>query len=219
MILAAGRGERMGELTQHVPKPLLKVNGFYLIEYSIAALKRAGITEIVMNISYLADQIKSTLGNGNQFGVDIVYSEEKERLETGGGILQALPLLGPDPFIVKACDIISEYHLTWLPKKLKGLAHLVLTDNPSFHPQGDFGLFGNQVSLQAKPFYNYGGFGVFHPDLFANEKPGRFPLSKLLLPAIEAKEVTGEYYDGAWFNIGTPDELAFACKWQSSKLA
>src|SRR5438128_9753672 len=104
MILAAGRGERMRELTQHAPKPLLRVGENYLIEYGIINLKRAGVSDIVINISYLAQQIKQVLGDGKRYGVTIFYSEEKERLETGGGILQALPLLGDAPFIVMSCD-------------------------------------------------------------------------------------------------------------------
>src|SRR5262245_47836758 len=136
MILAAGRGERMGELTSLQPKPLLRVAGHYLIEYAIANIKRAGISDIVINVSYRADQIKSALGDGKRYGVNIVYSEEKERLETGGGIFQALPLLGNEPFLVYSCDIITNYPLNLLPHQPNGLAHLIMVTNPVYHPHG-----------------------------------------------------------------------------------
>ena len=207
MILAAGRGERMGALTEQVPKPLLKIAGKYLIAHTIEYLQRAGIYEIVINISYLGEQIKVVLGNGNQFGVSIVYSEEKTRLETGGGIFQALPLLGHDPFIVMSSDIVTDFPLASLPTHPKGLAHLVLVDNPSFHPQGDFGLSGDDVDLSAVPRKTFANIGVYRPELFSNCEPGYFPLNKLLFPAIEQKQVTGELYHGEWYNIGTPQQL------------
>ena len=145
MILAAGRGKRMGALTQHTPKPLLKMGDNYLIEYSIANLVRAGIKNIVINISYQGEQIKTALGDGKRYGAAISYSEEAERLETGGGIFNALPLLGNEPFLVVSSDIITDYALTTLPKQPDGLAHLVLVSNPVYHPDGDFGLANGRV--------------------------------------------------------------------------
>src|SRR5690349_8366081 len=100
MILAAGRGERMGELTTHTPKPLVKIAGRYLIEYSILSLTRIGIRDIVINICYHGEQIKFALGDGSRYNATFYYSEEQEALETGGGIFKALPLLGNQPFIV-----------------------------------------------------------------------------------------------------------------------
>lgn len=207
MILAAGRGERMGELTKNTPKPLLRAKGKYLIEYSIDSLKQAGIREIVINISYRADQIKAALGNGEKYGVKIFYSEEEERLETGGGICKALPLLGHQPFIVMSSDIITDYPLNQFPENPHSLAHLMMVTNPHFHPNGDFGLTGGRIDLAAKPTLTFASVGVYKPDLFNGCEPGFFRLTKLLLPAIENGCVTGEHYEGKWHNIGTPHDL------------
>ena len=135
MIFAAGRGERMRKLTELLPKPLLHVAGHYLIEYAICNLKRAGIREIVINVSYRGEQIKDALGNGERYGVNIVYSEEKERLETGGGIVQALPLLGDEPFVVMSSDIITDFPLQNLLHYSNSLAHLIMVPNPPYHPK------------------------------------------------------------------------------------
>jgi MurNAc alpha-1-phosphate uridylyltransferase len=207
MILAAGRGERMGELTRHTPKPLLRVGEHYLIEYAIFNLHRAGIHEIVINTSYHGDQIKAALGDGHQYGVHLVYSEEKERLETGGGIFQALPLLGDDPFIVLSADVITDYPLANLPTEPDGLAHLVMVNNPPYHPQGDFGLRDHHLHLDSAPKLTFGNIGVYRKALFQDCTPGHFRLASLLTPAIEKQQVTGEHYLGSWFNVGTPDDL------------
>lgn len=207
MILAAGRGERMRELTLNTPKPLLTVRGRYLIEYAILRLVDAGVSDIVINISYLGSQIKEALGNGSHYGVALHYSEEQERLETGGGIFQALPLLGDEPFIVLSGDVMTDFPLQKLPKQLLGLAHLVMVDNPSYHPKGDFGLVEGNISLTAKPTLTFGNVSLLHPDLFKGCQPGVFKLSSLLMPAILKQQVTGEYYQGEWYNIGTPEDL------------
>lgn len=207
MILAAGRGERMGQLTADTPKPLLRVGDHYLIEYAIHQLVRAGIHEIVINVSYRGEQIKSVLGNGAHYGVDLIYSEEAERLETGGGIFKALPLLGDQPFIVLSSDIITDYPLKNLPLEPQGLAHLVLVNNPSFHPRGDFGLRDGFIDQQALPTYTFGNIGIYRKELFTNCTPGHFPLNQLLFPAIAQRKITGEYYQGEWYNIGSPDIL------------
>ncbi len=208
MILAAGRGERMGELTRHTPKPLVRVNNRYLIEYALASLKQAGILEVVINVSYLASDIIRTIGNGMRYGMKIQYSEEPERLETGGGIVKALPMLGDAPFLVLSGDVITDYPLQTLPKQIERLAHLVLVDNPAFHPQGDFGLDANQlISMQAKPTFTFGNIGIYHPDLFVACKVEHFPLSRVLFPAIEKGQVSGEYFQGSWFNVGTPNDV------------
>lgn len=208
MILAAGRGERMGVLTENTPKPLLRVAGQYLIEYTLQRLASAGIKEVVINVSYHAEQIKAALSDGKRYGVTIIYSEEAERLETGGGILKALPLLGADPFIVISSDIITDYPLANLPENLEGLAHLILVDNPSFHPHGDFGLNGAWLDMLAAPARTFANIGIYSPALFKGCQPGCFPLNQLLFPAIRKKQITGEYYQGMWYNVGTPEELA-----------
>lgn len=207
MILAAGRGERMQHLTIDTPKPLLCVHGSYFIEYAIRALEKIGVREIVINVCYKAALIKSALGSGAQYGVEIVYSDEAEALETGGGIYQALPLLGPDPFIVLSCDVIADYQLQNLPKKIKKLAHLVLVDNPDFHLKGDFCLVGDKVVMGDAHTYTFSNIGVYRPELFQHCQPGRFRLGDLLKTAIQNDQVTGEYYGGFWQNLGTPSQL------------
>lgn len=211
MILAAGRGERMGSLTSLIPKPLLHVCGKYLITYAIENLKQAGIEEIVINISYRGSQIKAVLGDGSAFGVKLHYAEEAERLETGGGILHALPLLGKDPFIVMSSDIITNFPFASLPQKLDDLAHLVLVENPDYHPAGDYVLKDGRISISDdEDAFTYASIGVFHPKLFAKREPGHFRLTEVLNPAIRAGKVSGEYFQGKWYNIGTPLDLEIA---------
>lgn len=207
MILAAGRGERMRELTHEMPKPLLKVAGHHLIEYSIYALRKAGITEIIINICYHAEQIKAVLGDGRRYGVTIHYSEEETALETGGGIFQALPLLGDEPFLVMSSDIICDYPLQNLLQEPHGLAHLVLVDNPVFHPGGDFSLSGRHICYDQGQTLTFGNIGVYRPELFAHCHAGRFRLSDVLKPEIINQQVSGEYYKGFWHNVGTPEQL------------
>lgn len=207
MILAAGRGARMRELTNHIPKPLIKVKDKYLIEYAIANLQQAGIKEVVINISYHGEQIKSTLGNGERYGMKFYYSEEPERLETGGGIFQALSLLGDDPFIVISSDIITDFSLASFPHEPKGLAHLLMVENPSWHAKGDFGLNEDKVCLNVTPTFTFANIGIYRKELFSECTPGYFRLASLLIPAIEKQQITGEKYNGHWYNIGTPEDL------------
>lgn len=209
MILAAGRGERMGALTAHTPKPLLAVNGRYLIEYSIESLVKNNIKEIIINVCYQAEQIKAVLGDGRQYGAHIRYSEEAVALETGGGILQALPLLGDEPFIVLSCDVVTDFPLKTLPASPKKLAHLVLVDNPDFYPRGDFSILANgELSLRGDQAFTFANIGVYHQALFADCVPGKFRLGDLLKQKISALQVTGEFYQGLWHNVGTPQQLS-----------
>jgi MurNAc alpha-1-phosphate uridylyltransferase len=207
MILAAGRGQRMGHLTKETPKPLLQVANRYLIEYSIEALVKAGICDIVINVAYHASKIIDILGNGSQYGVTIHYSKEEEALETGGGIVNALPLLGNDPFIVMSSDIISDYPLQQLPRLSKQLAHLVLVDNPSFHSEGDFYLKESSIQDHGEKKLTFGNIGIYHPALFSGYKPLKFPLNIIFRDAIKKGSITGEHYSGFWRNMGTPDDL------------
>jgi MurNAc alpha-1-phosphate uridylyltransferase len=207
MILAAGRGARMGALTADCPKPLLKANGKYLIEYSIAALINSGIRDIMINISYCGAQIKAALGDGARYGVNFYYSEESEALETGGGILQVLPFFLGKPFIVLSSDVVTDYLLQKLPIEPTGLAHLVLVDNPGFHPRGDFCLQGERVSRAEQNQFTFSNIGVYRPELFAECAPGKFRLGDLLKKAVDNAQVTGEYYQGLWHNLGTPSDL------------
>ena len=212
MILAAGRGSRMGALTAKTPKPLLRVGGQYLIEYALKGLVAAGIKEMVINIAYQADQIRVALGDGTRYGCDILYSQEDEALETGGGILKALPLLGEAAFLVMSADIITDFPFATLPREPAGLAHLVMVDNPPYHPAGDFGLGSEAAWVMAEgaPKLTFANIGVYRPDLFAAAthcQGTAFPLRQLLLPAIARQQISGEYYAGHWHNVGTPEDL------------
>jgi MurNAc alpha-1-phosphate uridylyltransferase len=207
MILAAGRGERMGTLTSEIPKPLIRVAGFHLIEYSILALAKIGIKDIVINVCYRGEQIKNAVGNGSKYNVKIHYSEESEALETGGGVYQALPLLGSEPFIVLSSDVISSFPLHLLPKEPEGLAHLVLVSNPEYHPKGDFCLAGKKIYCGQDSTLTFSNIGVYRPELFAQSKPGKFRLGSLLREAILQDKVTGEHFEGIWYNLGTPNDL------------
>jgi N-acetyl-alpha-D-muramate 1-phosphate uridylyltransferase len=209
MILAAGRGERMRPLTDTVPKPLLHVGGRPLIEWHVAALRAAGIVELVINLGYLGERIRDYLGDGRRFGVTIAYSPEPPgALETGGGILQALPLLGDAPFIVVNGDVWTDYQFAALPAVPRGLAHLVLIDNPPQHSTGDCALREGRVTLEEEPRLTFAGISMLRPELFAGCVPGRFPLGPLLRAAITAGHVDGEHYRGRWRDIGTPERLA-----------
>jgi N-acetyl-alpha-D-muramate 1-phosphate uridylyltransferase len=207
MILAAGRGERMGELTKHIPKPLLKIGERHLIEYSLLALAAAGITEIVINVCYHRELIKQTLGDGRRYGISLQYSEEETALETGGGVYQALPWLGEDPFLVMSSDIITAFPFHLLPKQPDKLAHVVLVDNPSYHLKGDFSLQQQAVIPAGVPMLTFGNICVLRPEFFAACQAGYFRLGDVLRSAVASQAVTGEHYQGLWFNIGTPDEL------------
>lgn len=209
MILAAGRGERMRPLTDTQPKPLLQAAGKAIIQYTIEQLVSAGFTEIVINIAHLGQQIKQQLGNGAQFNASLSYSDEgKKALETAGGIINALPLLGQEPFLVVNGDIANNFPFQTLLNKKIDLAHLVLITNPEHHPEGDFHLSQNQLlSVQGQPTLTYSGIGLFHPDLFKNTPPGKIKLAPLLRQAMTQQQVTGEKFNGFWMDIGTPERL------------
>jgi N-acetyl-alpha-D-muramate 1-phosphate uridylyltransferase len=211
MILAAGRGLRLRPLTDKTPKPLILVAKQPLIVHQVLKLAKIGIKEIVINVSYQAKQIIDTLGDGQAYGVKIEYSFEPTALETGGGICQALSILGSNPFIVISADIWTDFPLKQLithSLNSFALAHLILVDNPSFHPQGDFHLTpSGLLNLDdASSKFTFASLGIYHPALFQG-KSGAFPLSSILYEYIAQKKITGEHYKGLWFNIGTPTEL------------
>jgi MurNAc alpha-1-phosphate uridylyltransferase len=209
MILAAGRGERARPLTDHTPKPLLIVRGKPLIAWHLEALARAEVSEVVVNLSWLGEQIRAALGTGAAWGVHITYSDEgPQALETGGGIFQALPLLGAEPFLVVSSDIFLELDFRRLALEPKALAHLVLVPNPEHHPHGDFTLDGGEVREAGQPRYTYAGIGVYHPGLFAGCGAGKFPLLPLLRRAIAARALRGELFTGRWTDAGTATRLA-----------
>ena len=213
MILAAGKGERLRPLTLTTPKPLIKVADTPLIEHHIRRLAAAGITELVINHAWLGEKIERYLGDGSRWGVSIQYSAETEPLETGGGILQALPLLGSQPFILLNGDVWTDYDFSALRQTalLEGqqLAHLVLVDNPEHHPLGDFALAQGQVQLKGECL-TYSGIALLDPRLLSHCAPGAFKLAPLLKQAISAGKVSGEHYAGRWIDVGTVERLAEA---------
>ncbi len=211
MILAAGHGTRMRPLTDHTPKPLLQVGGKPLIVWHIENLQRAGFKDIVINIAWLGDQIPETLGDGSQFGVSIYYSDEQQEgaLETAGGILKALPLLGDGPFLVVNGDVWCDFpYSTENPLTDDKLAHLVLVNNPPQHPEGDFSLKEKHVSDGGASALTFSGIGYYDPALFKDLEFGKHPLAPLLRNAMTSRQVTGVHFNGDWRDIGTPERLA-----------
>ena len=211
MILAAGRGERMGSLTDSCPKPLLEVAGKPLIEHHILALKAQGFSEFVINVAYLGQQIIDTLGSGQRWGVDIVYSDEgSDALETGGGICNALPLLGDGHFLVVNADVWMDYPFSTLRNQIAKQIHLVLVPNPQHHLSGDFVLSGGDLLNDGAEKHTYSGVGVYHPSLFDESCAGKFPLAPIIRQAIQKQQATGELHDKTWIDVGTPERLADA---------
>jgi N-acetyl-alpha-D-muramate 1-phosphate uridylyltransferase len=216
MLLAAGRGERMRPLTDHTPKPLLRVAGRALIAHHIEALARAGFRDLVINHAHLGVQLMAALGDGSDYGVYIKYSAEPPgALETGGGIFNALTLLGDAPFVVVNADIWTDFDFAVLPRQPDGVAHLVLVDNPAHHPQGDFTLDDGRVRDEGPARLTFSGIGVYRPALFAGSTCGAFPLAPLLRSAMAGGQVSGERFSGAWFDIGTPERLEAVNRWVS----
>ena len=213
MILAAGRGERLRPLTDTLPKPLIEIGGRSLIEHHLEILAQAGFREIVINLAHLGDMIRDTLGNGSNWGLNIHYSQEPPgALDTGGGIGQALPLLGESPFAVINGDIFSHYPLARLRAIKCSHAHLVLVPNPEHNPDGDFVLQGGHVfpdaaGQDAQPRYTFSGISVYHPRFFDSAPGGQYSVVPMLKAAMALQQVTGEIFRGVWHDIGTLERL------------
>ncbi|MEO7051077.1 MAG: N-acetylmuramate alpha-1-phosphate uridylyltransferase MurU [Rhodanobacter sp.] len=222
LIFAAGRGERMRPLTDHTPKPLLPVGGKPLIAWHLERLAAAGVHYVVINTSHLAEQFPDMLGNGSRWGLRIRYAYEGTTpLETGGGMLNALPLLGPEPFLAVSGDIWCDADLATVPAEPAGLAHLLMVDNPAHHPAGDFALDAAGVLHEkGEPRLTFSGIGMFRRELLLGWKdvvgatPGvvavapSFKLRQVLQPALARGGVTGVRHDGDWTDVGTPARLA-----------
>ncbi|MFC5580443.1 N-acetylmuramate alpha-1-phosphate uridylyltransferase MurU [Rhodanobacter terrae] len=222
LIFAAGLGERMRPLTDRMPKPLLPVNGKPLIVWHLEKLAAAGVHYVVINTSHLAEQFPDALGDGSRWGLRIRYAYEGPTpLETGGGMLNALPLLGPQPFLVVSGDVWCDADFTVLPAEPQGLAHLLMADNPAHHPHGDFRLDAqNRLHDGGEPRLTYSGIGVFRRELLdgwpeavgdvssADAKPPRFKLRPLLEKAITRGKVDGSHHRGEWTDVGTLERLA-----------
>lgn len=212
MILAAGRGERLKPLTDTTPKPLIEVGGRPLIEHHLAGLAQAGFTDVVINLGWLGQKIREALGAGQRFGLSLHYSVEPPgALETAGGIVQALPLLGTEPFLVVSADAFTDYPFErLLSRPVDHPAHLVLVDNPDHHRHGDFALEDDLVRIDGDEKFTFSGIARFQPSLFTDLAPGRRALRPVLESAIAAERVSGERYAGLWADIGTPARLAAA---------
>ena len=210
MMLAAGKGERLRPLTERIPKPLVEVAGKPLVVWHLERLAAAGFTDVVLNVSHLAEAIVERLGDGRRFGMALRYSREREPLETAGGIAAALPLLGAAPFLLVNADIYCEVDFAAVAAvRLAGrLAHLVLVPNPGHRAQGDFSLVDGAVGNEGEPRYTYAGVAVLSPQLVASVGPGeKAPLAPLLREAADRGLVSGELYRGLWQDVGTIERL------------
>lgn len=222
MILAAGLGNRMRPLTDHIPKPLLCAGGKPLIEYHLENLQRAGVYEVIINLAYLGEKIRTHLGDGQRFGLKIIYSSEPEPLETGGALLQALDLLGTDTFLLINGDVWCDLDIAqfiqqpFVENKVaeNQLGHLLLVANPEFHPRGDFALAGNGLLLddpeKTHPHrFTFGGISLLKPEIIATypDKRQKFPLVEVLRRAIIHQQLTGQVHSGHWSDVGTPARL------------
>ena len=213
MILAAGRGERLRPLTDTTPKPLLDFDGRSLIEHHLEKLAQSGFREVVINLAHQGDMIRDKLGTGSKWGLNIHYSAEPPgALDTGGGIGQALQLLGEAPFAVINGDVFSQYPLARLRAIKCSHAHLVLVPNPAHNLKGDFGLQGghviaNEQAPEELQQFTFSGISVYHPRFFESAPGGRYSVVPMLLAAVELKRVTGEIFKGDWHDIGTLERL------------
>jgi len=211
MILAAGLGTRMRPLTNHLPKPLLSVGGKPLIVWHLERLKQNGFQDVIINIAWLGNKIPEMLGDGSQYGLTIQYSDEQNEppLETGGGIIKALPLLGDEPFLVISGDVWCDYEFAFItPVTGDNLGHLLLVDNPAHHPSGDFHLESGYVHNAGDSQLTYSGIAYFHPNLFVQRKYGEQALVTIMREAIQDGLISGEHHSGVWQDIGTPERLA-----------
>lgn len=209
MILSAGRGERMRPLTDKTPKPLLKVHGKSLIVWHIERLASLGFSQIVINIDHLGEMIINNLGDGSKWGVNLLYSDERQSgaLESAGGIIKALPLIESEKFLVVNGDIWCDYEFETGYDLGDDLAHLILVKNPQHNPEGDFALHKNRISNDTKGRYTFSGIGYYSAKLFEGLENKKMPLAPILREAAENGRVSGSLYDGKWYDIGTPERL------------
>ena len=211
MILAAGRGERLMPLTNVTPKAMCEVNGIPLIEYHVSNLAKAGFTRLVINHAWLGGQIRRHLGNGQKWGIELCYAPEPPGgLETGGGIFNALPLLGDEPFLTVNADIYTDFKFNALFLPSDSLAHWFLGQNPEHNPEGDFGLGDNQKLSLDGPLYTFLGIAIYHPKVFSTYCSGRYSVVPMLRKLIEAQQASGELLENLWLDIGTKDRLLYA---------
>ena len=212
MILAAGRGERMGSLTQNCPKPLLKVKGKCLIDWHLIKLCKAGFKDVVINVAYLSKEIIDFVGDGSNWRLNIIISEESEALETAGGIKKAIKHLGDEPFAVINADIFSEYNYKNLKARSiqnKSMGHLILVNNPEHNLGGDFGLMDDGfLTINSDKLLTFSGIAIYDPKFFSELTDGsKIKLAPILEIAINKKYIQGELFEGLWSDVGTPKRL------------
>ncbi|MFI4919058.1 MAG: N-acetylmuramate alpha-1-phosphate uridylyltransferase MurU [Legionellales bacterium] len=212
MILAAGRGERLRPLTENQPKALCMVHGKPLIEHHVINLALAGFNRIVINHAYLGGQIRQHLGDGSRWGVEICYVPEPPGgLETGGGIVNALALLGDQPFITVNADVFTDFNFKKLQTDAINCIHLIVVKkNPALQHLGDFGLINGHHLTNSNLEYTFAGIACYHPQVFSKEKPGRYSVTPLLKQFTSENKVTADLHQGTWFDIGSIERLQAA---------
>ncbi|HWM29409.1 MAG TPA: nucleotidyltransferase family protein [Woeseiaceae bacterium] len=214
MVLAAGRGERLRPLTDERPKALVEVRGVSLLEAQLERLSRAGVQTVVINLGWLGEMIVERIGDGSQFGLQVAYSPEYDHvLETGGGILRALPLLGDAPFWVLNADVFTDISLPSVDLAPDCLGHLILVPLPDYLSRGDFDLAGGKVRRHDNPAFVFSGMAVYRPEFFQpgfrmDAEAARFPLAPMLFAAADLGRLSGEIYRGAWADVGTAERLS-----------
>lgn len=209
MILAAGRGERMRPITDQKPKALLEIAGEKLLDRHLGMLAAAGITQVVINLGWLGEQIVDCVGDGHRFGLQVTYSPEFNGvLETAGGIQRALPMLGSEPFWAINADVFTDFKLPTVQLKENILGHLLLVPMPAFKQCGDFDLDDDLLTNGESPRYTFSGIACYRPEFFDHMRPGRAPLAPMLRTAADKRKLTGELIDAVWEDIGTPERLA-----------
>ena len=211
MILAAGRGERLRPLTDTVPKALVEVRGRSLLERHLETVHNAGIEDVVINLGWLGEQVQERIGSGFAYGLNVAYSDEGDHvLETGGGIHNALPLLGPEPFLVVNADIFTDMPVPDVTLGESSLGHLVLVPSPAYRDSGDFNLENGRIRNGDSPLLTFSGVSMYRPEFFAGCEAGRFSIVPLLRAAADNGRLQGSFYDGLWSDVGTPERLEAA---------
>jgi MurNAc alpha-1-phosphate uridylyltransferase len=209
MILAAGRGERLRPVTDSMPKSLVEINGQALLERHLRSLARDGVETVIVNLGWLGEQITERIGSGEEFGLNVVYSQEGDNiLETGGGIHRALPMLGADPFFVINADIYTDMPLPDVQLGDDDMAHLICVPVTEDKSGGDFAIVDGRIRNDGEPMFTFSGVSIYRPEFFADCTPGRFSVVPMLRAAADANKISGSIYSGLWRDVGTPERLA-----------
>lgn len=208
MILAAGRGERLRPLTDEIPKSLVEIRGQTLLERHLENIRDAGVKTVVINLGWLGEQIIERVGSGRGYGMEVIYSPEGDNiLETGGGIHNALPMLGSDPFLVVNADIYTDMPVPDIELPVERLGHLVMVPTPHYRERGDFDLSDGLVRNNHAAMLTFSGIAIYRPEFFSGCEAGRFPLAPMLREAADAGRLSGEMYKGLWADVGTSERL------------